>query len=85
MAYRCKIFEAVNLTLNGHQHMCTISEDVGINKEKEICLPNKESISCHRCERTTMDAKCEMYMNCRKNFIGICKKNAAKQGILEGS
>ena len=26
-------------------HVYTISKDTGINKKKEICLPNKESIS----------------------------------------
>ena len=47
----------------------TTSKDIGINKEKEICLPYRESISGHRCERTAMAAKCEMLMNCIKNFI----------------
>ena len=54
--------------------MCTISKDTDINKEKEICLPNKGSVSVHRYERTTMVAKCEMLMNCSKKFIGICQK-----------
>ena len=39
--------------------VCTISKDIGRNKEKEICLPNKESISGHTYERTNMAAKCE--------------------------
>ena len=55
-------------------------------KEGKICLPNKESLSNHRCERTNIVAKCEILMNCSEHFIGICKKNAAaKQGILKGS
>ena len=36
---------------------------------------NKESVSGHRCERTSKIAKCEMFMNYGKNFIGICKQN----------
>ena len=27
-------------------------KDIVINKEKEICVPNKESINGRRCERT---------------------------------
>ena len=41
---------------------------------KEICLPNKESINGHRCERTNKAAKCEFFMNCSKQLIGIFKK-----------
>ena len=55
-------------------HLCTISKAIVVNKEKEICLQNKECISGHICERTNMDAKCEMFMHCNKNFIGICQK-----------
>ena len=51
----------------------TISKYISIIKEKEICVENKESISGHRCERTGMSAKCEIFMNCSKTFIG--KKN----------
>ena len=29
-------------------HWCTISKVIDVNKEKEICLPNKEYISGHR-------------------------------------
>ena len=39
------------------------SKDVGINKEKEICLLSKESIIGHRYEGTNITAKCEMFMN----------------------
>ena len=44
MAYKCKILEAVNLTLHGalvfciYTHICTTLKDIGINKENEICL-----------------------------------------------
>ena len=38
--------------------MCTISKDSGINKEKEICMQNKEFKDGQRCERTKMAAKC---------------------------
>ena len=53
--------------------MCIISEDIGKNKGKKG-LPNEEAISGHRCERTTMVAKWEIFMNCSKNFIDICQK-----------
>ena len=66
--------------------MCTIPKDFGINEEEETCLSKKESVSVHRCERTNMDAKCKMFMNCSKNLIGICKKinMTSKHGILKG-
>ena len=55
------------LVLCSYTTVCTISKDIGINKEKEIILPNNQYISGHRCERTTMVAKCEMFMNCSKD------------------
>ena len=61
--------------------MCTISKDIGINKEKEMFLPNKESISGHRCERKNVEVKCEMFVNCSINVLGICI--TAKQGTLK--
>ena len=39
-----------------------MSKDISINKESEICLSKKESISGHRCERTNMATKCEMFV-----------------------
>ena len=50
------------LTLYSHEccaqiHICIISKVIGINKEKDICLPNKEYISCHRYEKTNMADK----------------------------
>ena len=54
-------------------HVCTISKDIGINKEKEIHVPSKESISGYRCEKNNMAAICQMFMNCSTNFIDICK------------
>ena len=40
--------------------MYTISKDIGINKEKEICLSNKGSVSWHRCKGKVrlLDVKC---------------------------
>ena len=37
-------------------------------RKKEICLPNKQSISGHKCERINMATKCEMFMKCSKNL-----------------
>ena len=59
-------------------------------KDKEIYLPNKESVNGHRCEGTNVATKCEMFMNHSKTFIGICKKKkkkdkTAKQGVLKRS
>ena len=66
-----KILEAVNLTFMGlvfciYKTVYIISKDIGINKEREICLPSNESISGHRCERTTVAPKCGMLMNAVK-------------------
>ena len=48
MAYKCKIFEAANLTPNGYYtYDCTVSKVIGINTENKICLKNKEYISVH--------------------------------------
>ena len=55
-------------------NVCTISKDIVVNMEKETCLPNKECMSGHRCERSNTTAKCEMSMDCTKNVIGICEK-----------
>ena len=46
--------------------MSTISKYNVINKENEMCLENKESIIGHRCGRTYMAVKCEIFMNCSK-------------------
>ena len=46
--------------------MCIVSKDIDINKEKEICLPKKESISSHRYEGINMTVKCDMFKNFRK-------------------
>ena len=65
MAYKCKIFKAVNtsygLVFCICTHVCTISEDIVINKGKEICVPSMESISGQRCERRNMVARCEFF------------------------
>ena len=60
------------------KHGITISKDVGINTEKEICVPNKESINGHRCERTDRASKNEMYELQKANLT-------ARQGILKAS
>ena len=54
--------------------MCTNSKDNSISKGKEICLPNKESISGHGYERANMGTKCEIYINCSNNFLRLKKK-----------
>ena len=42
MAYKCNIFDAINLILYGHYtHVCTVSKDIGINTENKICVPKK--------------------------------------------
>ena len=41
--------------------------------------PNKESVSGHGCGRSNLAAKCEIFRNCNKNFIGICKKKRKKK------
>ena len=50
---------------------CKTLKDFGINKEKEIFLPNKECIRGHICERTNMAATYEIFMDYSKNNIGI--------------
>ena len=48
MAYKCKIFEAVTLTLHWHHtHMCRVSKAIDINTENKICLANKVYIIVH--------------------------------------
>ena len=65
--------------------MCTILKNIGINKEKEMCLPNKESISGHKYERTNMATKCEMFCELQGNLNrNLKKKLTVKQGIHKG-
>ena len=54
--------------------VCTVSEDIGINNEKGICAWSMESKIGHRCEKPNMASKCEMLMNCSKNFIKKTRK-----------
>ena len=42
-------------------HVCTISKTIGINKKKEIHLPNKENLRDHRRERTNISYKCKIF------------------------
>ena len=45
MAYKCEIFDAVNLTFHGHyMHVCTVSKVIGIDTENKICLPSREDM-----------------------------------------
>ena len=51
MAYKCKIFVAVNITLHRHYtNVCTVSKVIDINRENEICLPHKEYIVVIDCK-----------------------------------
>ena len=54
--------------------MCTISKDIGINKEKWICLSKKEHISGDGSERTNMVTKCEIFMSYSKICMDVCKR-----------
>ena len=49
-----------------------------MNREKEMCLPDKEYISCHLSEKTNMSAKCKMAINCSKNFMTVKTKMTAE-------
>ena len=42
MAYKCKVFETLSLTLHGHYtHVCTVSIVIGINTEKKYVCQTK--------------------------------------------
>ena len=80
----CQFNTSWTLVFCLYKHVCTISKGIGINKEEEICLPNKESIIVHSCEITTMGIKCEMFMNCSKTWHLLKKTyTTAKQGIIK--
>ena len=86
----CKTIWGCHLTLHGHFCICilyiyawTISKDFGINKEKETCLPSKESASVHRCKRTNMAIQCETFMNCSKMSEAFAKNKYGLQKIWE--
>ena len=73
MSDKCQIFQAFNLPLHGcyyfaYIHMGVLFRDIGVNKKKEICLLNKESISNHRYERKNIAVMCELFMNGCKNL-----------------
>ena len=53
--------------------------DIYISKDKEIHVPNKESIISHIYDRTHVAAKCELYINCSKTFRG--KKRYKKRDM----
>ena len=45
-------------------HIYTVSNLTGINEEKkQLYLPNKEHLSNHKCIRTNLHAKCEIFVN----------------------
>ena len=53
-------------------HLCIVSKVSDVNLEQEICLPNKEYISCHWCEETDMSAKHKIFMMlCYHNVITL--------------
>ena len=56
----CQVIISWTLVFYIYTQICTISKDIGINKEKELCLPNKEAISSYGCERTNMASKYEL-------------------------
>ena len=60
-----------------HLYMCVQFQNIlAYNEENKFCLPNKESISGHRFEKTNMAVKCEMLMNCsKKNYTHLQKAN----------
>ena len=66
-------------------HVWTVPKVVGKNKEKEICLLNKEYTNCHWWEITRMSAKCKIFMNSSKKFIVLETNMTAKWGIFNGS
>ena len=55
-----------------------------INKDKKICLPKKECLIGHRCERTDMAVKSRISINCSKNFIGIKEYDYQRREYLKG-
>ena len=57
-----------------YKFTCINPEVFCINKEKEICLPNKKCLSGVRCERENMAPKYSIFLNCIKNIVGIGKK-----------
>ena len=73
MAYKFHLLGAFSQTLHGHWYfniyMYVYNSKIYWHKyrKKKICLPNKESISSHRFERTNMGKKCVISMNCIKS------------------
>ena len=60
--------------------------DLQSNKSNCLVLILHRQLGNYITLRTKTTAKFEFFMNCRKNFIGICKKLniTAKQGTLKG-
>ena len=91
MAYKCKIFETVNLKLHGHYtQVWTVSQAIGINTENKIFLSNKEYINGHWWYRINMATKCIVHMHITAdlkaylptNFTGICSNVWPKDYII---
>ena len=65
-------------------HMCVPFQKILAQiRKKKYVFQKKESVSVHRYERTYMAVKCEMFMNYKKNFKGICQKQITKHGMLK--
>ena len=60
--YGCQLNTSWAIVSCIYIHVRTILKDSGINKEKEICVPNKE---------------CEMFMNCSKNIMAFGFRNSS--------
>ena len=55
-----------------HTQVGTILKDIIIKKGKEICLPNKEYLRHHRCERTKMAHKGKIFETVSMGIINMC-------------
>ena len=79
----------ITLKRNEHcvqMHMCAVSNVVGINEKKQICLLNKEYLSDDICRRTNVSAKCKILLTLIKTSLAFLKtKTYAKQGINKWS
>ena len=53
-------------------HMCTNSEIICMNEEKNRCVSNKEFLSDHRYERTNITASCKIFDCDLKPLLAMC-------------
>ena len=66
-------------------HVCTISKVIGINEEKEICLPGTEYIISHRSEIITMVVKYLVHIHVTtdlKAYWLLVHNNANKISVI---